>query len=357
MLPGCAEYPLNQWYVIAWSDEIAPGKSLARDCCEVPLIVYRSQAGIAHAMFNRCPHRGMMLTSATGRVEGDTVRCGYHGVRLDSNGRCVEVPSGGPLPAKMCVRTYPVVEKWKWLWVWMGDARLADPALIPDHEYLGLENSPMFSEPGIRLSVKANYLMPLENLVDATHITYLHHGLIDSGNVAATPSQLVVDGTRVASVRQFSNELLPPMLCAAMGLKGNRVNRTLTLSAFANHLCEIRQDFVEVGDEHAPPKRINLIVSITPARRTQTDHFALFSTSFQNTHPGRFDDLRNLLMEDVVVLEEIQQLFERLGHAHAPEISIKADEGSIRSRRIIAELIRRERQAEPATAPTHRQPA
>jgi vanillate O-demethylase monooxygenase subunit len=341
--PGSAEYPLDQWYVAAWSHEIDPGRSIARDICDVPLAIYRSETGIAHAVFNRCPHRGMMLTSATGRIEGDTIRCGYHGIRFASDGSCVEVPSGGAVPSRMCVRSYPVVEKWKWLWVWMGNPERADPALIPDHEYLGLENSQMFSEPGIHLSVKANYLMPLENLVDATHITYLHHGMIDSGNVASTPYELVVNGTRVSTVRKFENEVLPPMLCAVMGLKGNRVNRTLTLTAFANHLCEIRQDFVEVDNPGANPGRINLIVSITPTKRNETAHFALFAATFENKHPGRFEDLRNLLMEDVVVLEEIQALDDRLGRDQTPEVSVKSDDCNIRSRRVIAEMIRRER--------------
>lgn len=351
MRPGNAEYPLDQWYVAAWSHELEPGRSLARDVCDMPLALYRGETGAAHAVSNRCPHRGMMLTSATGRVEGDSIRCGYHGIRFAADGRCVEVPSGGQPPTRMCVRSFPVVEKWKWLWVWMGDPARADPALIPDHDHLGLgDNSPMHSEPGIRLTVKANYLMPLENLVDATHITYLHHGLIDSGNVATTPCELKVDGTRVSTTRRFENEVLPPMLCAALGLKGNRVNRTLTLTAFANHLCEIRQDFVEVGAAEARPGRINLIVSITPTRRTETDHFALFATSFENRHPGRFDDLRTLLMEDVVVLEEIQALDTRLGRDAVPEVSIKADEANIRSRRLIADMIRRERAARAGAA-------
>lgn len=345
MLPGAAEFPLDQWYVIAWSHEIEPGKMLARDCCGEPLVLYRSVAGDVRALFNRCPHRGMPLTSATSCVEGDSVRCGYHGIRFDAKGCGVEVPSGGNVPAKMAVRAFPVIERWKWVWVWMGDPAKADPSLLPDHEHLGLENSPMHSEPGIHLEVKANYLLPLENLVDATHITYLHHGLIDSGNVAAHPYTIEVEGRNVSIIRKFENDKLPAMLRASMGLKGDRVNRTLTLTAFSNHLCEIRQDFVEVGVSNGQAGRINLIVSVTPALRTHTHHFALFSTSFENTHPGRFDDLRRLLMEDVVVIEEIQQLFDRLGQTNALEVSVRSDEGSIRTRRILVDMIRAERQA------------
>lgn len=343
MLPGRAEIPRNQWYVIAWSHEVAAGRMLARDCCGDPVLVYRSEDGSPHAVFNRCPHRGMPLNSPTSQVVGDTVMCGYHGIRFNSQGQCVEVPSGGAIPAKMCVRSYPVVERWQWLWVWMGDPALADASLIPDHQALGLENTAMHSEPGLMLEVQSNYLMPLENLVDATHITYLHHGMIDSGNVATHPYEVVVEGRSVSTVRRFENEVLPPMLRAVMGLNGERVSRTLTLTAYANHLCLIQQDFIETDVSDAQPGRINLVVALTPATATRTCQFALFSTSFENKHPGRFDDLRKLLMEDVVVLEEIQRLFDRLGPDQAPEVSVRADEAGIRTRRIIAGMVRSER--------------
>jgi vanillate O-demethylase monooxygenase subunit len=345
MTPGAAEFPLDQWYVAAWSHEIEPGRMVARDVCGEPLMFYRSSEGAVRALFNRCPHRGMPLTAATSRVEGDGVRCGYHGIRFDERGKAIEVPSGGVVPSKMAVRAFPVVEQWAWIWVWMGDPSRCDPSRIPDHAALGIGAQGMFSEPGIHLEVKANYLLPLENLLDATHITYLHHGLIDSGNVARHPYTLEQHGTTVSTVRRFENDTLPPMLCAAMGLRGDRVDRTLTLTAHANHLCEIRQDFVEVGQPDATPGCINLIVSITPGQARLTHHFALFATSFENRHPGRFDDLRRLLMEDVVVIEQIQALYDRLGEQRAPEVSVKSDEANTRSRRLIAEMIRSERAA------------
>lgn len=350
MLPGAAEYPRNQWYVLAWSHELAPGKLLPRECCGEPILLYRDEAGTARALFNRCPHRGMPLSSATSKVIGDTVQCGYHGIRFGIDGRCVEIPSGGAIPSRLCVRSYAVIERWQWIWVWMGDPALADPSLLPDHAALGLEDAAMHSEPGIMLEVKANYLLPLENLLDATHITYLHHGMIDGGNMATAPYHVVVDGRTVRTVRHFENEKLPPMLRAAMGLQGDTVNRTLTLSGYSSHLCEIRQDFIEVGRPDAKPGRIHLIVSITPATDRTTYHFALFSTSFENKHPGRFDDLRRLLMEDVVVIEEIQQLFDRLGTANAPEVSVKSDDAGIRMRRVIADMVRSERTAAGAPA-------
>lgn len=348
LLPGCAEYPRNQWYVAAWAHEVTHAQMLTRWICGDPVVLYRTEAGQPAALFDRCPHRGMKFSSGTGKVVGDTLQCGYHGIRFDAAGRCAEVPSGGAIPAKMAVHSYPLLEKSHWLWIWMGDPALADPALIPDHQMLGLQDSPLHSEPGIHMEVKANYLLPLENLVDATHITYLHHGLIDSGNMAAHPYRMEVEGPRVSMVREFTNETLPVMLQKAMSLKGSQVNRTLTLTSWAPHLCLIAQRFTDLADPGSPPQTIHLIVALTPGGARHTHQFGLFANSFKSTHPGRLDDLRNLLIEDVIAIEEIQQVFDSLGRERAPEVSVRSDEGAIRTRRLIADMVARERGLEQA---------
>ena len=193
VVPGMAEYPRNHWYVIAFSREV--GRSLMRrDCLGDPILLYRTEAGEPVALLDRCPHRGMPFSM--GRLVGDVVQCGYHGFQYDSSGVCIKVPSQEAVPAAMCVHRYPLVEKWQWLWIWMGDAALADPALIPDHRELGLEDPALSSEPYFMLPIEANYLLALENLVDATHITFLHEGNFDTGNVAMVPGPLAGTCTR-----------------------------------------------------------------------------------------------------------------------------------------------------------------
>ena len=66
-----------------------------------------------------------------GRLEGDTLRCGYHGLRFDARGRCVEIPGQTQIPPDAAIRAYPLVERFNWVWIWMGDPKRADPALIP----------------------------------------------------------------------------------------------------------------------------------------------------------------------------------------------------------------------------------
>src|SRR5277367_1679366 len=167
MLPGTAEYPRDQWYVIAYSHEVTRDL-LKRECLGDPILLYRTEAGRPVALFDRCPHRGMPLSK--GRLLGDRLQCGYHGFEYDTEGRCVVVPSQPVAPTIMCARSYPIVEKWQWLWIWMGDPERADPGLIPDHMAAGLDNPDLYREPYFMMEIRANYLLMYENLIDATHV-------------------------------------------------------------------------------------------------------------------------------------------------------------------------------------------
>ena len=341
MVPGLAEYPRNQWYVIAYSSEI--GRTpLRRDCLGDPIMLFRTEAGQPVALFDRCPHRGMPLSK--GKLLGDIVQCGYHGIEFGTDGRCTKVPSGGGAPAKLAVKPYPLNERAGWVWIWMGAADQADTSLIPDHAELGMEGSGWYPDPGIHIELKANYLLPLENLADATHITYLHHGLIDTGNVAAVPFRLEVGGTKVKVFRDFVNEPMPPILAQVFHLRGERITRTLELSTYVPNLVLIRNSFIEV-DVPDPQSRVNtLLVAVTPGSAKHTHEFSAFGNNYPQQHPGRFDDLKTILQEDVVAIEEIQSMFDQLGVENAPEISVRSDEPAIRVRRIISQMIQRERE-------------
>src|SRR5690625_4474799 len=143
------------------------------------MVFYRTEDGNPAALFDRCPHRGMPLSLGT--VLKDTLQCKYHGIEFTSEGACARIPSGGAISPKMCVQSFPVAEVWDWLWVWPGDPSLADPSLIPDLETMGFGAPGFYSNVGPMLSVNANYLLTFENFLDASHISFLHDGKIDTG--------------------------------------------------------------------------------------------------------------------------------------------------------------------------------
>jgi len=61
------------------------------------------------ALEDRCCHRHAPLSA--GRREGDSIRCGYHGLKFNEQGLCTEIPGVDKVPPKACVRAYPVVSK------------------------------------------------------------------------------------------------------------------------------------------------------------------------------------------------------------------------------------------------------
>ena len=84
------------WYIAAWSSEIGRAP-LARMLLGEPVLLYRTQGGKAIALEDRCCHRNLPLSMGT--LEGDAVRCGYHGLKFDASGACVEVPGQSTIPA------------------------------------------------------------------------------------------------------------------------------------------------------------------------------------------------------------------------------------------------------------------
>lgn len=341
MQPGNAPYPRNHWYVAAFSHEVTR-EPLHRELFGDPVVLYRTEHGEPIALFDRCPHRGMRL-SMGGTLIGDNIQCSYHGIQFGTDGRSCLIPSGGVPTSAMAVHRYPLKEIDGWIWAWAGDPALVDESLIPDHEELGLTADGFHSYYGAMLEANSNYLFSIENLVDATHISFLHHGLIDTGNVASHPYVCTEDGSRVSMIREFRDEVIAPMVAKTMHLKGERADRTLELTSYAPNLCVVRNNFVETDSAERTRRDNRLIFGITPANQGKCYQFVCVANNYENRNDTLFDDLRFLLMEDVVALDEIQRLYDRLGPDRAPEISVRADEGQIRTRRIIAARIAAER--------------
>src|SRR4051812_5489652 len=87
----------NAWYAAAWSDELVAQKPLACMMLGDPIVLYRRSDGSPSALEDRCVHRSMPLS--LGRVHGDVIECGYHGLQYDCAGACVRIPGQRTIPA------------------------------------------------------------------------------------------------------------------------------------------------------------------------------------------------------------------------------------------------------------------
>ena len=159
----------NCWYVAAWDHEIPAEGLFARTIIGEPLLLFRQHDGRVVALEDRCCHRQAPLSA--GRREGDCVRCGYHGLLFDGRGQCTEIPGLDRVPAHVKVRAYPAVVKNRWVFVWMGDAGRADPALLPDN--FSNDHPDWINRPGY-LHYDTNYLLIADNLLDFSHLSYVH---------------------------------------------------------------------------------------------------------------------------------------------------------------------------------------
>jgi vanillate O-demethylase monooxygenase subunit len=159
----------NCWYVAAWAYELIDGKLLARTLLDQPMVFYKSESNKVVALEDRCCHRGARLSK--GRREGECLRCMYHGLKFDPDGKCVQIPGQDTIPPQLGVRSFPVLERDQLIWVWMGDPALADPAKIVDFPYL---RDPDWRGMPDYLHYDANYLFIVDNLSDFAHLAFVH---------------------------------------------------------------------------------------------------------------------------------------------------------------------------------------
>ena len=176
-------YVHNCWYVAAWSRDIKPDSLVPVTLLDEPLVLYRKGDGGLVALADRCCHR--LAPLSLGRTEGDDLRCMYHGFRYAPDGRCVEIPGQRVIPPKARVRSYPVVERHSCAWLWMGDPQLADATLIPD--FVGVDDAHWAMRPG-RLDYQANYRLINDNLLDLSHLAYVHRNTFGGGDAETNQS-------------------------------------------------------------------------------------------------------------------------------------------------------------------------
>ena len=159
----------NIWYQAGWSHEIETEGMLSRTYLNIPVVLFRNKAGVLSALKDMCPHRFAPLSK--GRVENDRITCGYHGLSFNGGGQCIHNPHGR-ISQGMRVDSYRVEEKHSAIWIWLGDQELSDVNLIPDLSYI--DEAPEKGRIYGNLPTKANYQLGIDNILDLSHVDFLH---------------------------------------------------------------------------------------------------------------------------------------------------------------------------------------
>ena len=203
-----SSFPLNAWYAAAWDVDLKHAL-FPRTICGKHVVMYRQSNGQVCALEDACWHRLVPLSK--GRLDGDTVVCGYHGLKYNAQGRCTYMPSQDTINPSACVRSYPVVERHRFIWLWMGDPALADPALVPDMHW---NDDPAWAGDGKTIHVKCDYRLVVDNLMDLTHETFVHGSSIGNDHVAEAPFD-VTHGDKTVTVTRWMHGIEAPPFWAA----------------------------------------------------------------------------------------------------------------------------------------------
>lgn len=167
----CGELLRRYWHPVAAAAELTDEKPVrAVKILNEELVVYRNRQGEYGLVGEHCPHR--LASLAYGRVDGEGIRCPYHGWKFDHTGRCLEQPAeppDGTFKDRIKHVAYPVQYLGGLIYAYLGPA----PApLLPRWDVLVWEH-------GRRWIVKesiidCNWLQPMENSVDPSHLYWLH---------------------------------------------------------------------------------------------------------------------------------------------------------------------------------------
>jgi phenylpropionate dioxygenase-like ring-hydroxylating dioxygenase large terminal subunit len=177
----------NAWYVGCWSGEIEEKNIIGRTILNLPLIFYRDLSGKIIIMEDRCCHRHAPLSK--GKLEGEDIRCMYHGLKFDKRGKCIEIPGSDRIPKKMFVRTFPSYEKDNLVWIWLGDPILAKEKDIISCWFL---DDDKWSYSKDYLHYQSEYRLIVDNLLDASHLNYVHENSIGSNPKTQAPTEVVM---------------------------------------------------------------------------------------------------------------------------------------------------------------------
>jgi vanillate O-demethylase monooxygenase subunit len=329
--------PRNAWYIAAFGKDV--GRNLvSRVILDQPVVLYRKENGTAVAVGGRCPHRHFPL--GKGCLKGDVIVCGYHGISFGANGACTSVPSQKFIPPSFRIPTYPLVERGMWLWIWPGEPELADPGLLPD--VTAIEAPGMHSAALFTYEVKCRYQLFNDNLLDLTHLAFLHGTTIGTLDNATVPEERTHEPRSVRSRRHMKAYRMAPVAAAPSGGYNGLVDSVVGMDYHPPGF------HVGIGDlfvASTEPERAGEALRIsrtyhgvTPGTPHTMHYFFGVAGSKPTDLQAANDLLRPVIAEDILASEEIEKMIDLLGEA-PQELMLPSDSNAVFARRILQSMM------------------
>jgi 5,5'-dehydrodivanillate O-demethylase len=154
------------WHPVYRAEDLEPGRAKPVRLLGEDFTLYRAESGAVHALAFRCAHRGTQLS--TGWVEGENLRCFYHGWVYDGDGQCVEQPAEPePFCQKIRIASYPVQEYLDIIFAYLGEGSAPPLPRFGVGERATLRQVETCVWP-------FSYRQALDNKQDQAHLPFVH---------------------------------------------------------------------------------------------------------------------------------------------------------------------------------------
>ena len=338
----------NTWYVAAFSHECSD-RPLARTLLGEPVVLFRTPAGECVALQDRCCHRFAPLS--LGDVEADGIRCRYHGMKFSPQGTCIEIPGQSAIPPKMCVKCFPLVERHGFLWIWMGEAALADPTQIVDVHW---NDDPLWATARGYIHYQANYQLISDNLLDFSHLTYVHRSTLANAAFPNAHPQITPFERGIRLTREILNCDPSPLHAMAGRFQGkvdfwNRQVWWLP-SVFENWAGSVPTGGTGAPHERAGGLHLRHFSLLTPETEKTTHYFWVQPCQFPHDDRGLIEQvgqgISKAFAEDNWIIEAQQKAWDASPPGSQP-MSVRNDAALGRVRFMIEQLLREEQTPPP----------
>ena len=332
------------WYVLDWSAEVS-NELKNRMVLGQDLVYFRDQEGEVCALQNRCAHRCFPLHRSN-LLENDTIQCGYHGLIYNTSGQCVKIPSAPDKKTSgIKVQKYPVVDRAPMIWVWPGDPEKADPALIPDYDWV---NTKEWGYGHGFYHLEGNYLAIHENLMDITHFSFLHGSALGTPGHAESKIDVSIEGSVVDNYRINHGEHVPDLHRDYMGIGFAPVSRdshSKFMTPGFHYAYSLYQDTAGTLDGRTD-YNLRILHFISPETQYTTNYWWMFARDFkpEDKKASQFysDTTLDVFREDGDAIEWMEQQWANEDRPDFQETHVPADKGAVEMRRIIKRMAEEE---------------
>lgn len=323
---------LNEWYVAGFKDEI--GRSLlARKILNKRVVMYRTLEGEPVALEDRCAHRSFPLSKS--HLEGNDIVCGYHGFKYNNSGALINIPSQKQCPHGIGIQRYKLVETGPLVWIWLGNQNLADESKIPHLPWLDNPNwactSGYFFHPG-------NYVSMHENLMDLTHLTFLHAETIGTPDYASAPYKTELKDGHYKLIREVVPTTLSPVWGDTTGLAGKETAARIATSEFLSpglHQVSVKFYDSALDEQTRDTFKIHTAHILTPETNNTMHYFIVHGRDFaledEKIESFMHEQLFAAFQEDVEGLGALEAVLDDQDEYHF-EISVASDSPAVATR-------------------------